>query len=99
MKKATTRIVALLVALTMLSGITVSFTACKNNAGVNNGNGDTTNDAGAPPESQSPKDEYSLEKEEGCNQLTFYWRHDGTYENCDIWIWYGDKAGQGHLFH
>ncbi|MBO5417414.1 MAG: type I pullulanase [Clostridia bacterium] len=99
MKKATTRIVALLVALTMLSGITVSFTACKNNAGVNNGNGDTTNDASAPPESHSPKDEYSLEKEEGCNQLTFYWRHDGTYENCDIWIWYGDKAGQGHLFH
>ncbi len=44
-------------------------------------------------------DEYTLPLEEGYNQLTLYWTYSGTYENCDVWIWYGDKAGQGYLFH
>ncbi len=43
--------------------------------------------------------EYTLPLEEGYNQLTLYWTYSGTYENCDIWIWYGDKAGQGYRFH
>jgi len=46
-----------------------------------------------------PEDEYTLPLEEGYNQLTLYWTYNGTYENCDIWIWYGDKAGRGYLFH
>ena len=48
---------------------------------------------------QPPADEYTLPIEEGHNQLTFYWNHNGSYENCDIWIWWGDKAGQGYVFH
>ncbi len=46
------------------------------------------------------KDEYTLPLEDGYNQVTFYWTYSGgEYENCDIWIWYGDVAGQGYLFH
>ena len=44
-------------------------------------------------------EEYTLPLEDGYNQLTIYWSYEGTYENCDVWIWWGDKAGQGHLFH
>ncbi len=46
-----------------------------------------------------PADEYTLPKEEGFNQLTLYWKHSGSYENCDIWIWWADKAGAGYRFH
>lgn len=46
-----------------------------------------------------PKDEYTLPLEDGYNQVTFYWTYGGTYEKCDMWIWYGDKAGQGYVFH
>ena len=24
--------------------------------------------------------------------------YDGSYENCDMWIWWGDVAGKGYLF-
>ena len=36
---------------------------------------------------------------EGYNQVTLYWTYEGSYENCDIWIWYGDVAGKGYRFH
>lgn len=45
-----------------------------------------------------PAEDYTLPLEDGYNQLTLYWSYSGTYENCDIWIWWGDKAGQGYLF-
>lgn len=51
----------------------------------------------APTEPTTP--EYSEPLQDGYNQVTFYWTYSGTYENCDIWIWWGDKAGQGYLFH
>ncbi len=35
---------------------------------------------------------------EGYDRLTLYWDAPEGIENCDIWIWYGDKAGQGYLF-
>ncbi len=55
--------------------------------------------AGEPPQSDAPKEEYFLPLEDGCNQLTLYWKHSDSYENCDIWMWWGDKAGEGQLFH
>ena len=48
--------------------------------------------------SDAPKEEFFLPLEDGYNQLTLYWNYSGSYENCDIWIWWGDKAGQGYLF-
>ena len=44
-------------------------------------------------------EEYTQPLLEGYNQVTFYWSYPGTYENCDMWIWWGDKPGQGYLFH
>ncbi len=46
-----------------------------------------------------PEDEYTEPLQDGYNQVTFYWSYSGTYENCDIWIWWGDVAGKGYLFH
>ena len=44
-------------------------------------------------------DEYTLELEEGCRQLTIYYKRAAGYENCDIWLWYGETAGRGYVFH
>ena len=43
--------------------------------------------------------EYTEPLQDGYNQVTFYWTYPGTYENCDMWIWWGDKAGKGYLFN
>ena len=33
------------------------------------------------------EEEYSLPREEGTRQLTFYWFRDGgNYDDCDMWI-------------
>lgn len=45
------------------------------------------------------KGEYELPKEEGCKQLTIYYNRDGGYSDCDVWLWYGDVAGRGYVFH
>ncbi len=46
------------------------------------------------------EEEYTLEREEGTNQLTFYWTaDDADYETCDMWIWYPNADGHGYLFH
>ncbi len=46
-----------------------------------------------------PADEYTLPLEDGYNQLTIYFNHKDTYDNCDIWMWWGDVAGKGYLLH
>ena len=46
------------------------------------------------------EEEYTLPREEGTRQLTFYWyRPDTDYDTCDMWIWYPNKDGKGYLFH
>ena len=46
------------------------------------------------------EDEYTLEKEPGCRQLTLYWNHPSAdYSKCDVWIWFPGKDGGGNLFH
>ena len=55
-----------------------------------------------PSEEPTPTpapEEYFEPLQDGYNQITFYWTYPGTYEKCDMWIWWGDKAGQGYLFH
>ena len=57
----------------------------------------TTSDALTSGSSGS---EYTLEREEGTNQLTFYWTAEGVdYSKCDMWIWYPNADGRGYLFH
>ena len=48
---------------------------------------------------QVPEGEYTIAKEEGHNQLTFYWSHPGVIENCDIWMWWDGKEGSGYEMH
>ena len=55
--------------------------------------------AAVPPPTEPAPPEYTEPLQDGYNQVTFYWTYSGTYENCDMWIWWGDKAGQGYLFH
>ena len=51
------------------------------------------------PDTGKPVEEYTEPLIDGYNQITFYWRYNGTYENCDVWAWWGDTAGKGYLFH
>ncbi len=54
------------------------------------------------PETTAPAvaEEYTEPIPDGYNQVVFYWNNpEGTYENCDMWIWQPDKDGKGHLFH
>ena len=45
-------------------------------------------------------EEYSLPREEGTRQVTFYWQDEGVdYDTCDMWIWYPNADGHGYLFH
>ena len=84
--KRSLRLISVFLVLTMLLGVCLS--ACGGDDGVD-----------TEPDVSVPEDEYTLPLEEGYNQVTFYWTYSGTYEKCDIWIWYGDKAGKGYVFH
>ncbi len=85
--KSSVRIISLLLVLMLV--LPTILSSCQNAS---------SSDTEAPSRTQSAE-EYTLPLEEGHNQLTFYWNHNGSYENCDIWIWWGDKAGQGYVFH
>ena len=93
------RLLSVILALVMLCSM---LAACSqgNEPGNNAGNNDQT-DVQDPGGEQNnvPAEEYTEEIPEGHNQITFYWSWDGSYENCDMWIWWGDKAGKGYLFH
>ena len=46
------------------------------------------------------EEEYTLPREEGTRQLTFYWQdEEADYDTCDMWIWYPNADGHGYLFH
>ncbi len=89
--KASVRFISLL--LVLLLTATVIFTSCNSLGGEGETQAETEGEYIPDP------NEYTLPLEDGYNQLTFYWTYNGTYENCDIWIWWGDKAGQGYTFH
>ncbi len=90
MKKTWTAIVCLLILIVFLS---VVLSSC-------NGDLPKDDDAESPETSQKISDaEYREPIREGHNQLTFYWRYSGTYEDCDIWIWWDGKEGSGVCFH
>ena len=44
--------------------------------------------------------EYTIDREDGKNQITFYWTKPGVdYSKADMWIWYGGADGHGYPFH
>ena len=97
------RAISLLLVFVLICGAMASCTG--GNPGIEstdastNAPEETTEQPTADKPYQPPTDEYTLPLEDGYNQLTLYWNYNGTYENCDVWIWWGDKAGQGYLFH
>ncbi len=71
---------------------------------ANPGSETTTAGTTAPSEPNNPghvvpEGEYTIPKEDGYNQITFYWTYPGVIENCDIWVWWDGKEGSGYTFH
>ena len=94
MKKTYSRILSLLLVAIML--LSLVLTSCRNDPSNNNGANESTTDGG---KWQIPEGEYTIPKEEGYNQITFYWSHPGVIENCDIWAWWDGKEGSGYIMH
>ena len=100
MKATYLRIISLLLVIVML--MSFGLTSCRKDDGkddeINEGNGgyeDSGNENGSSKE--PPEDNYTLPKEEGHNQLTFYWVSSTGIENCDIWIWFPEADGKGYV--
>ena len=99
MKKTYSRILSLLLVVIML--LSLVLTSCKSNPSSNNNgtNESTTESTTDDGKWQIPEGEYTIPKEEGYNQITFYWSHPGVIENCDIWAWWDGKEGSGYIMH
>ncbi len=82
--------------LSLIIMLVMIFTSCGTN-----GSSESTvfGDITSPETDIINDEEYTLPLEDGYNQLTLYWTYGGSYENCDVWIWWGDKAGKGYTFH
>ena len=94
MKKSYSRFLSLLLVAIML--LSLVLTSCHNDPSNNNDTNESTTDGG---KWQIPEGEYTIPKEEGYNQITFYWSHPGVIENCDIWAWWDGKEGSGYIMH
>ena len=86
MTKTVKRVLSMLLALMLL----FSMAACATTEQSENQN---------PSSSTSGEPEYSLPLEDGYNQVTFYWTHALGIKNCDMWIWWAGKDGNGNVFH
>ena len=102
MKATYLRIISLLLVIVML--MSFGLTSCRKDDGkddeINEGNGgyeDSGNENGNGSSKEPPEDNYTLPKEEGHNQLTFYWVSSTGIENCDIWIWFPEADGKGYV--
>lgn len=98
--------------LSILMVLSLCFTACSSpeddgasdssaveaSDGSDSSSQDSDDSEGAEV-SGSNGEEYTLEKEEGFNQLTFYWSYPGVIEDSDVWIWWDGKEGSGYILH
>ena len=50
-------------------------------------------------EPAAPTEEYTLPKEEGYNQITFYWKPSGTVKDADVWSWWNNGDGKGYILY
>ncbi|MBQ9467377.1 MAG: type I pullulanase [Clostridia bacterium] len=100
MKKLT----AILLAVLMLCGVFAACTPPK--PPVTPTASETTGEeTAAPTPTPTPTTEegyedYTLAREDGKNQLIFYWKNaTDNYEKCDMWIWMPGLDGRGYTFH
>lgn len=108
------RILSLILVISMILGICLSAISCDISISTDNlptglpsgqpTQAPTSAPTQAPTEkpTEAPTEEegdFTLEKQEGYNQLTFYWVTSGSIANCDMWIWWGTTAGKGHVMH
>ena len=60
----------------------------------------TAESAGQPEKAvqtaEEVKEVKKIEREEGCNLLTFYWKGTADLETSDVWIWWDGKDGSGY---
>ncbi|MBQ7407750.1 MAG: type I pullulanase [Clostridia bacterium] len=89
--------------LTLLMALVMAFSACTtNNGNQNSGTGEnsqTSSNGSTGNSSQTPDDEYTLERGENEKQLTIYFYREAGYENCDIWMWHAEANGRGYELH
>ena len=96
------RILALLMAaLLMITGLACGETAAQNvqDAQPAEAKQPAPSEAGADAVAQNAfsGEEYFLEPEAGCNQLTIYWTAEHiNFDTSDMWIWYEGKDGRGY---
>ncbi len=86
------RIISLFLAILMI--LSLCLTSCNKNRGNGPDNESSSSVSNDPPE-----DNYTLPKEDGHNQITFYWKTPNSIESCDIWCWWGDTPGKGYVMH
>ena len=87
--KSRNRLISLFLVISMM--LSLCLVSC--------GSSDTDGSGSSDGNVTDVQDEYNLPLEEGYNQLTIYFNHNDTYDNCDIWMWWGDVAGKGYILH
>ena len=87
--KRTLRAIAALLALIL------ALSACGQAPAVETAIHSTSEAPTDPPVAE----EYTEPIPEGYNQVVFYWNYPGSYETCDMWIWFPQKDGKGYTFH
>ncbi len=95
MKKWTYRLLSFLLALCLcLSGCTP---AAQNTTGSTTAASQPTTKPSEP--TNGNEGEYELPKEDGHNQLTFYWKGATDLSQVDMWIWFPGKDGSANPMH
>ena len=88
------------ISLLLIAAMLLSFAACGQQTPPETTQAPVeTTQAPTEAPTEPPVEEYTEPIPDGCNQLTFYWNYPGSYENCDMWIWFPNQDGKGHLFH
>ncbi len=94
----------LTILLSLCLTLTLVFCSCASSANEDPSEDGGTTDGGSTDSGSdsgsADEEEYTLELEDGCRQLTIYYYRAAGYDNCDIWMWCdgGDNLG-GQLFH
>ena len=99
--KRSLRLISLLLVLIMSFSVILTSCAQGNTpeAPDDAGNTPTTPPDGNDGNGGFTGEEYTEPLVDGYNQLTLYWKYSGTYEDCDVWIWWDGKEGSGYRFH